>query len=86
MSFEIVNSPARVAERMQGVIEAALPGAEVAVRASGPGHFEVRVVSEAFRGQSRLDQQRLVLGALAPLMQGENAPVHAIDQIQTLLP
>ncbi len=73
-------------DRMIVAIEAALPGAQVAVRASGPGHFEVRVVSEAFRGRSRLDQQRLVLGALAPLMQGDRAPVHAIDRIETLLP
>ena len=86
MSLEMLNSPARVLERMQSAIEAALPGAQVALRASSPGHFEVRVVSEAFRGKSRLDQQRLVLGALAPLMHGESAPVHAIDQLQTLLP
>lgn len=73
-------------ERMTTAIETAIAGSQAAVRASGPGHFEVRVVSEAFRGRSRLDQQRLVLGALAPLMQGDRAPVHAIDRIETLLP
>jgi stress-induced morphogen len=86
LSLDLVDAPSRLPERMQRAIEAALPGAAVAVRNSGPGHFEVRVVSEAFRGKSRLEQQRLVLGALAPLMQGERAPVHAIDRIETLLP
>ncbi len=86
MSFEVIHSPASVIERMSRAIEAALPGAEIAVRAASPGHFEIRVVSESFRGKSRVDQQRLVLGAIAPLMSGDDAPVHAIDQLQTLVP
>jgi stress-induced morphogen len=86
MSFEVINSTGSVVERMRRAIEAALPGAEIAVRAASPGHFEIRVVAEAFRGKSRVDQQRLVLGAIASLMSGDDAPVHAIDQLQTLLP
>ena len=86
MSLDLADSPDRVAERMCRAIEDALPGARAAVRASSPGHFEVRVVSEAFRGKSRVDQQRLVLGALSPLMHGDRAPVHAIDRIEALLP
>ena len=86
MSFEVLNSPDRVLERVQSAISAAIPGAQVAVRAASPGHFEIRVVAEAFRGRSRVDQQRLVLGAIAPLMHGDDAPVHAVDQLQTLLP
>jgi stress-induced morphogen len=86
MSFEVINSTESVVERMRRAIEAALPGAEIEVRAASPGHFEIRVVAEAFRGKSRVDQQRLVLGAIAPLMSGDSAPVHAIDQLQTLLP
>jgi stress-induced morphogen len=86
LSFDIVNSPDRITERMRAAIEAALPGAAIEIRASSPGHFEIRVVAEAFRGKSRVDQQRLVLAAIAPLMQGDSAPVHAIDQLQTVTP
>lgn len=86
MSLDVLDSPDRLTERMRRAIEEALPEARAAVRASSPGHFEVRVVSEAFRGKSRLEQQRLVLGALAPLMHGDRAPVHAIDRIEALLP
>lgn len=86
MSLELLNSPDRVVERMRGAIAEALPGATIEVRASSPGHFEIRVVSEAFRGKGRVEQQRLVLGAIAPLMLGDAAPVHAVDRLETLLP
>ena len=86
MSFEIVNSPDRIVEKLRTAIATAIPGAEVGVRASSPGHFELRVVSEAFRGKSRVEQQRLVLGSIAKLMSGDDAPVHAIDRLETVLP
>lgn len=86
MSFDLVNSPGRVVERMRAAIQQALPGAEVEVRASSPGHFEIRVVSEAFRDKSRVAQQRLVYAAIADLMSGDAAPVHAVDSLQTLVP
>ncbi|CAG1005606.1 hypothetical protein BURK2_03405 [Burkholderiales bacterium] len=86
MSFEIVNSPDRIAEKLRSAIGSALPDAEVSVRFAGPGHFELRVVSEAFRGRSRVEQQRLVLAAVGPLMSGESPAVHAIDRLETLLP
>jgi len=50
------------------------------------GHFEIRVVAGQFVGKSTLAKQRLVLGAIKELMKGENAPVHAIDRIETLTP
>lgn len=86
MSFEIAGSVESVARKIREGVVAALPGASVDVRPGSPGHFELRVVSEAFRGRSRLEQQRLVLAAVAPLMAGDSAPVHAIDRLETLLP
>jgi BolA family transcriptional regulator, general stress-responsive regulator len=44
--------------------------------ARGGGHFRVTLVSEAFRGRSRLERHRLVYAAVAPLMQGA---VHALN-------
>lgn len=66
-------------------VETAIPGAVVQVAGQG-GHFTIDVVSEGFRGKSRLESQRLVLSALAPLMAGVDAPVHAIDKLTTRLP
>jgi stress-induced morphogen len=54
------------------------PGADVAVidLTGTEDHYEVRVVSAAFQGRSRLEQQRQVMAALAAeLKSGE---VHAL--------
>jgi acid stress-induced BolA-like protein IbaG/YrbA len=86
MSLNVLNSPAELCAALRSAIEAALPGAEVEVAAGSPGHFQVRVVSERFAGKSMVQQQQLVYSAIAPLMKGADAPVHAIDRMQTLVP
>ena len=62
-----------------------IPDAQVEV-AGGGGHFTLSVVSPVFAGQSMLNQQRLVLGAIALLMKGDRAPVHAVDKLTTKTP
>lgn len=62
-----------------------IPDAVVEVTGGG-GHFTLSVVSTAFAGQSMLNQQRLVLGAIAHLMKGDRAPVHAVDKLTTRTP
>lgn len=74
-----------VSDVMREAIEGAIPNAVVEVTSTGPGHFALRVVSAAFAGKSRVQQQQMVLGAIADLMQGDNAPVHAIDRLQTAI-
>jgi acid stress-induced BolA-like protein IbaG/YrbA len=89
MALQILNSPSspeKVVEDLQGAIADALPGAEIEVKAAGSGHFEVKVVSEVFAGKSRVAQQQTVYGAIAHLMKGDAAPVHAIDKLETLVP
>lgn len=78
-------SPQETAARIRDAVAAALPGARVEVTAEG-SHFSLRVESDAFAGRNRLARQRLVLRAVAPLMKGEGAPVHAIDRLETVLP
>ena len=89
MALRILSEPraARdVGDELRRAVAAALPDAQVEVEAGGPGHFSIRVVSRAFAGQSRVRQQQLVYGAIAHLMQGDAAPVHAIDRLLTELP
>jgi acid stress-induced BolA-like protein IbaG/YrbA len=78
--------PAEVAARLRDAILASLPDARVAVEARGAGHFEIEVVSDAFAGLSRVKQQQRVYAAIAPLLRGEGAPVHAIDRMVTRTP
>ena len=85
MSLNVLNSPADLCAALRAAIESALPGAQVDVTAGSPGHFQIRVTSERFAGKSMVQQQQLVYAAIGHLMKGSDAPVHAIDRMQTLV-
>jgi acid stress-induced BolA-like protein IbaG/YrbA len=89
MALRILSSPSTpvdLVSDLQRSIEETIPGARVEVTPASPGHFEIRVVSEMFADRSRVQQQQLVYGAIAHLMKGDAAPVHAIDRLQTETP
>jgi stress-induced morphogen len=67
------------------MIEAAIPGARVEVVPASPGHFEIAVTAEAFAGKSMVQQQQMVYKAIAPLMAGDGAPMHAVDKLRTVV-
>jgi acid stress-induced BolA-like protein IbaG/YrbA len=62
------------AEELKRLIEAGIPSAQVTVDGDGD-HFEATVISAAFEGKSRVQQHKMVYGALGELMQGA---VHAL--------
>jgi len=67
-------------------IEAAIPGAEVAVEdlTGGGDHFRAEVLADAFAGKSRLDQHRMVYDVFGPEVGG---PIHALSiKTQTRTP
>lgn len=72
-------------EQIKQAITAQLPDAVVAVDGGG-GHFNIQVTSVQFAGKSMLEQQRLVYKAIAPLMAGANAPLHAVDSMKCRVP
>ena len=69
-----------IEEEVKTAIEQAIEGA-VATVSGGGGHFEIEVISEVFAGKRILEQQRLVYSAIAHLMAGDAAPVHAVDRM-----
>lgn len=83
--MSLLGTPS-VAAALTEAISQSLPGARIQVSAGSPGHFSIAVVAEDFRGKSRVACQRLVYRAIAPLMQGDRAPVHAVDQLTTEVP
>ncbi len=85
MALQIHPPPKEVIQEIREAIEATLDDAEVEVTGAA-GHFEIRVVSQAFEGKNTLAKQRLVYSAIAPLMKGDAAPVHAIDRLETVVP
>ena len=69
---------------IEALIKAALPDAEVTIEdLAGDGdHYAATVVSEAFRGKSRVQQHQIVYAALQGRMGGE---LHALA-LQTSAP
>jgi acid stress-induced BolA-like protein IbaG/YrbA len=63
-----------------------IPDAAVMVEPGSGGHFTISVVSPVFAGKNMVESQRLVYGAIAHLMKGEGAPVHAVDKLTTKTP
>ncbi len=72
------------AAEIEALIKAALPDAQVAIEdLAGDGdHYAATVVSEAFRGKSRVQQHQIVYAALRGRMGGE---LHALA-LQTSAP
>ncbi len=89
MPLQILSAPSNpddLVEKLSSAVTQALPDSRVEVRATGAGHFEIDVTSATFEGQSRVAQQQAVYAAIAHLMKGDAAPVHAIDKLETRVP
>jgi len=68
-------------EEVQSYIENGLQCSEVRVAGDGE-HFQALIVSEAFRGKSRVQRHQLVYAALGERMRAE---IHALS-MRTLTP
>ena len=75
---------AMAANEIEALIKAALPDARIAIEdLAGDGdHYAATVVSESFRGKSRVQQHQIVFAALRGRMGGE---LHALA-LQTAAP
>jgi acid stress-induced BolA-like protein IbaG/YrbA len=85
MGISLGSLDDNISARIRAAIVERLPDAKVDVSGS-KGHFTLVVTSQEFAGKLPLAQQRLVYSAIAPLMAGDNAPVHAVDSLKTLVP
>jgi BolA protein len=63
-------APSEVLVKDQSHLHAGHAGAK-----EGKGHFDVKIVSEEFTGQSRINRHRMVYDALGSFMQSD---VHAL--------
>lgn len=89
MPLQILGSPSDgrdMQQELERAVSEAFPDGVVEVDANSPGHYSIRVVSASFEGQTRVKQQQRVYAAIAHLMNGDGAPVHAIDRLSTELP
>lgn len=85
MSHHPTDFVGSIEDAIRDGIVAKVPDAQVVV-AGGGGHYRIEVVSPVFAGKSLLESQRLVLAAIKHLINGERAPVHAVDSLITRVP
>ena len=85
MSDHPTDFKGSIPDAIRDSICAALTDAKVEV-AGGGGHYTIVVTSAAFEGKGMLENQRLVYSAIAHLMKGDGAPVHAVDSLKTVKP
>lgn len=79
---ELIGS---VIDAVREAIEREIPDARAEVNGGG-GHNTIEVTSPVFVGKNMLESHRLVYGAIADLMKGDRAPVHAVDSLKTRTP
>ncbi len=62
--------------RLEIVDESHMHAGHAGARPEGETHFRVEIASEAFRGRSRIDRQRMIHDVLGEELAG---PVHALS-------
>lgn len=72
-----------IEEQVTQAIQTAIPNSQAHVISNG-NHFEIKVISKEFEGKGLLEKQRMVYTAITPFMSGLDAPIHAVDRLQTL--
>jgi len=83
MTTALGGAGSSLTTQIQDAIARSLPGSEVQVTCGSPGHFSISVRWGEFANKNRLACQRLVYKAIAHLMAGDRAPVHAVDRLET---
>jgi acid stress-induced BolA-like protein IbaG/YrbA len=85
MSVHLTSFQGSVIDAIKKAIEQKVEGASAEVSGGG-GHYNIVVTSPVFAGKGMLESQRLVYSAIAHLMAGDDAPVHAVDSLKTRVP
>ena len=85
MSSHPTDFQGSIIDAVRAAIERQIPDSRAEVNGGG-GHFNIEVTSPVFAGKNMLESQRMVYGAIADLMKGDRAPVHAVDSLKTRTP
>ena len=85
MSSHPTEFQGSVIDAVREAIEREVPDSRAEVNGGG-GHYTIEVTSPVFAGKNTLQSQRLVYSAIAHLMKGNMAPVHAVDSLKTRTP
>ena len=73
-------------EELRGMLQQAFPTGTVQLESNDNVHFQLLVVAPQFEGKNMVEQHQMVYAAIAPLMAGDAAPVHAVDKLDCRVP
>jgi len=62
-------------------IEQSIENSQAEVLCGGNRHYSLTIISGAFAELSQVKQHQLVYSTIKDLMAGDDAPIHAIDQM-----
>lgn len=62
-------------------IENSIPNTQAEVFSASDRHYSLTVISQCFADLPQVKQHQLVYAAIADLMKGDSAPIHAIDKM-----
>lgn len=78
--------PTDLSSEIKSRIETAIKGSQADVTDNGNLHYSLTVTSSTFSDLSQVKQHQLVYAAIKDLMAGHEAPIHAIDKMEILIP
>jgi len=73
-----------ISSEIKQCIEQAITDSTVEVICGGNKHYTLTVTSSTFNGLTQVKQHQLVYASIKQLMYGNDAPIHAIDQLTIL--
>jgi acid stress-induced BolA-like protein IbaG/YrbA len=76
------GGPQDICDAIRDALQNSIPQCTAHVSGGG-GHYSIEAIAPGFASLNRLESQRTVLRAIGHLMQGDGAPVHAVDSIKT---
>lgn len=75
-----------ISSEIKSRIETAIKDSQVEVSDNGNLHYALKVTAPVFADLSQVKQHQLVYAAIKDLMAGHDAPIHAIDKMEILIP
>ncbi|NOQ76901.1 MAG: BolA/IbaG family iron-sulfur metabolism protein [Methylococcaceae bacterium] len=73
-----------ISSEIKQCIEQAIENTTAEVICGGNRHYTLTVTSNTFDGLTQVKQHQLVYASIKQLMYGNDAPIHAIDQLTIL--
>lgn len=77
----MIDNSSDISSEIKIRIEKSIVNSQAEVTCGGNRHYSLTVMSNSFDGLTQVKQHQLVYATIKDLMAGNDAPIHAIDQM-----